>query len=189
MSTYLNSNMRRTAIEAKRFFQETPRLNGLDLSCCRENIVQACRSNPSGQTNNPIGKGSPYETMNFHGLRFTWFENANWSFTGPCYGVSLTHTCSREDASKWLDGLYTAEGSSRSLERGPRLIHELGGNVNAEEHLVCSHHVNVVTWPYLDNRLFSVRLAEATAGTVEPVALWRMILFWTARVPLLRLHQ
>jgi hypothetical protein len=189
MSTYLNANLRRTAIEENRFFQEIPRLNGLGLCCFRADIVKACRSSPSGQTNDAFGKGSPYQVMDFHGLRFRWFEGSDWSFTGPSYSILIKHTCGREDARTWLDGLFAAERSSRSLQRGPRFVHTLGSfEGNAEEQVVCSHRANEVIWRYLDNRLFSVRLATITAGTVEAVAIRKMILYWTARVPLWRAH-
>jgi hypothetical protein len=177
MSTFLNSNLRRTANKQRRFFEKIPRPNGLGLSICREDIAKACRSN--SQTSDALGKGSPYQVMDYHGLRFRWFESSGWGFTGPVYGLILKSTCSRKDVGVWLDGLYAAEGSSRGLQRGPRLVHELGVEQNAEERVVCSLCATVVIWRNLDGRLYPVRLAEATAGTAEAIVLSKLIMYWT----------
>jgi hypothetical protein len=189
MSTYLNTNIRRTLVKENRFFLETIFLDRLYLRCCRKDIVRACRSNVPGQPNDVIGHGGFQEQMDFHGLRFTWSDQSKeWAFPGPFYEIVLKPTCRREDASAWLDGLFAAEESSGFLHNGPRFVHVLGVEDRAEEGQVCFYNDHWVLWRNLDTRLFAVRLVEVTTGTAEAIEMWKMIMYWTVTVPFMRLR-
>lgn len=187
MSTYLNANVRRTAIEQNRFFNESVFLGRLYLRCCREDIVTACHAQVAGRTHDPIGKGTANEKMDFHELRFTWSDRWRaWVFSGPFYGIALKPTCSRQDASIWLDGLFAAESSSGALHHGPRFAHVLGvEEESTNEALIVSYQDDWVLWRNLGERLYAVCLVEVTAGA-EAVELWKLIVYWTVTVPFLR---